>query len=344
MGQLSNAEGVRFLYLDRVRGNAEPIDTVSLDTEGRFAFEVMASTIDVYRIRISDPNALMVILEPGDTLTIESNALFIRQGATLNGSLETLKVYSLGPYVSHFEMAMDSLTKIYQLATARSAEPSDLQLLQDKYASFRDSLRTLLKINIERDPASLAWLFFVEKLDIDQDLPTYQVLAEALNQRYPENFYVKNLVNKVQAEMRLGVGSIAPEIRLPSPAGDTLALSDLKGNVVLIDFWAGWCGPCRKENPNMRRIYKRFRKHGFEIFGVSLDRARESWTGAIAADSLSWAQVSDLKYWQSEAAKTYQVSSIPHTVLIGKDGRIIARKLRGEALEAKLEELMPDAD
>ncbi|MBE0641471.1 MAG: TlpA family protein disulfide reductase [Bacteroidales bacterium] len=170
------------------------------------------------------------------------------------------------------------------------------------------------------------------------------MVTDALNARFPDNFYVKNLVRKMEAERKLGIGSIAPEISLPDPEGDTVSLSSLRGKVVLIDFWAAWCSPCRKENPNLRRIYRKFNSMGFEIFGVSLDKARENWLGAIASDSLSWPQVSDLNYWQSEAAATYQVTSIPHTVLIDREGRIIARKLRGEALEQKLEELFRSED
>ena len=201
-----------------------------------------------------------------------------------------------------------------------------------------------LRINIQRDPGSLVWLFFVEKMDIENEFETFSILAESLSNLYPENTYVKNLVRKVEGERRLAVGSPAPEIVLPNPEGDTISLSDFRGKVVLIDFWAGWCGPCRRENPNLVRLYKKFAPHGFEVFGVSLDRSRDSWENAIIQDSLLWPQVSDLKYWQSEAAKTYQVSSIPHTVLIDEQGRILAKKLRGEALEKKLLSLFPNAN
>jgi thiol-disulfide isomerase/thioredoxin len=116
-------------------------------------------------------------------------------------------------------------------------------------------------------------------------------------------------------------------------------LSSLKGKVVLIDFWASWCGPCRKENPNVVRIYNKYHNEGFEIFGVSLDRNRDSWLKAIKNDNLSWIHVSDLKYWQSEGARLYGVNSIPFTVLLDKDGKILAKGLRGKSLEDKLEEI-----
>jgi thiol-disulfide isomerase/thioredoxin len=114
----------------------------------------------------------------------------------------------------------------------------------------------------------------------------------------------------------------------------------LRGKVVLIDFWASWCGPCHKENPNVVKMYNRFKNEGFEIYGVSLDRDRAAWLKAIETDGLQWLHVSDLKFWQSEAAQAYSVQAIPATYLIGKDGNILAKNLRGKALESKVEEVL----
>ena len=142
------------------------------------------------------------------------------------------------------------------------------------------------------------------------------------------------------AAARLAIGAEAPEIALPTPQGEVLKLSDLRGKVVLIDFWASWCGPCRRENPNVVRVYDRYKNRGFEILGVSLDRSREPWLQAIAADGLTWKHVSDLRFWQSTAAQTYQIGSIPATILLDREGRILAKNLRGPALEAKLAEIL----
>jgi thiol-disulfide isomerase/thioredoxin len=136
------------------------------------------------------------------------------------------------------------------------------------------------------------------------------------------------------------IGSVAPEIALPTPEGDTLRLSSLRGKVVLIDFWASWCGPCRRENPNVLRVYNQYKDKGFEILGVSLDSRKENWVQAIAADKLAWRHVSDLKQWNSAAGRLYGVHSIPYTVLLDAEGRIIAKNLRGAALEQKLAEVL----
>lgn len=161
---------------------------------------------------------------------------------------------------------------------------------------------------------------------------------------------VKALLVAFQNEMRskqmaaqqrgnFAPGMAAPEISLPDPDGNLVSLSGLKGKYVLIDFWASWCKPCRLENPNVVRVYNTYKDKGFEILGVSLDRTKDAWVKAIDQDGLGWLHVSDLRFWNSAAAQTYKVSSIPYTVLVDPDGKILAERLRGPSLEAKLKEI-----
>ena len=138
---------------------------------------------------------------------------------------------------------------------------------------------------------------------------------------------------------RLETGSPAPEIALPSPDGDTILLSSLRGNYVLLDFWASWCAPCRRENPNLVNVYKKYHDKGFEIYQVSLDRTRDAWVKGIEDDKLHWVHVSDLQYWNSIVVPVYNIEGIPMSYLLDRQGRIIAQNLSGGRLEQELKQI-----
>lgn len=169
----------------------------------------------------------------------------------------------------------------------------------------------------------------------------YKPLAQAFVDRFwdKEPAICKQLQQKLTAMKGISIGGEAPDFSQATPEGAELSLSDLRGKIVLVDFWASWCGPCRRENPNVVRLYNRYKDQGFEILGVSLDRDRDRWLKAIDADKLTWRHVSDLKGWSNSVAKMYGVRSIPHTILLDAEGKVIARNLRGESLARKLEEL-----
>jgi len=149
----------------------------------------------------------------------------------------------------------------------------------------------------------------------------------------------QKLEQQIKNAKSLTVGAEAPDFAMNDLEGNEVKLSDFKGKVVLIDFWASWCGPCRRENPHVVKLYEKYKKDGFEILGVSLDRSKDKWLQAVDKDELEWPQVSDLKGWQNEVAQMYSVKSIPHTILLDQDGKILAHKLRGPNLDNALKEL-----
>ncbi|WP_020570020.1 TlpA family protein disulfide reductase [Neolewinella persica] len=171
--------------------------------------------------------------------------------------------------------------------------------------------------------------------------PATVKLADAIVEQFKADHpKVTAKVAAQAATMRtFSTGVEAPLFAGPNPEGETISLESLRGKVVLLDFWASWCGPCRRENPNVVKLYDKYKEKGFEILGVSLDKTKDRWVKAIADDKLTWLHISDLKGWQSEYGRLYGVSSIPQTVLLDEEGKIIARNLRGAALEQKLADI-----
>jgi peroxiredoxin len=144
----------------------------------------------------------------------------------------------------------------------------------------------------------------------------------------------------LHAGAQVAVGEMAPEIALPGTNDNVIKLSSLQGKVVLIDFWASWCGPCRASNPGVVKLYKKYKAQGFEVFGVSIDSKKASWLQAIASDNLIYTQVNDNGGWKARVTDTYGVSAIPSTFLVDKTGKIIAIDLEGKQLEKRLKELL----
>lgn len=187
----------------------------------------------------------------------------------------------------------------------------------------------------------IAVLMFLDNFPREKYAALHNEVVMALYAKYPDHQLVKEkYAVETSPATSTSIGAIAPDLAFPDPDGNIRKLSDLRGKVVLLDFWASWCRPCRGENPHVVAMYQKYHDKGFEVFSVSLDREKESWKRAIAADGLVWPNhVSDLKYWSSEAARTYGVSSIPSTFLLDQNGRIIAKNLRGEALSNALKQI-----
>lgn len=224
----------------------------------------------------------------------------------------------------------------------QSGNEEGMKKAQIDYEAMMGNQKVYAKNFIREHPKSsvsplVALMQFAQQMTA-HDIDT---LVAFLDPSVRASVYVAEL-KKIAEKMRItDVGTLAPDFTLNTPEGTPFTLSSLRGKIVMIDFWASWCKPCRQENPNVVALYNKYKDKGFDILGVSLDREKESWLKAIADDQLTWHHVSDLKFWQNEAAVQYGIQSIPCTLLLDKEGKIIAKNLRGEELVKKLSELLP---
>jgi thiol-disulfide isomerase/thioredoxin len=340
-GTITQKGTFKQIYLDTLNGQ-NPWIFVSADIDENGSFKLVApiSTTDIFRLRLDDKNYMMVILSPEEKITLKTVGARLGGDAYIEGSFHTQLLYNTMNNSQLFESKKAALNQQYNEIQSSPQRDSLSALIINQFR-VNDSLQKVaIKAQMEKYPASLAWIFFQDKLDMTTDFEIIDRTDAATFKAYPENDFVKQHHQLVEIERKTAVGAYAPEIALTDPDGNVRKLSSLKGKVVLIDFWASWCGPCRKENPNVVAIYGKYHDKGFEVFSVSLDKDRESWLKAIAKDNLLWQNhVSDLKYWKSAGALTYGVSSIPYTVLVDKKGKIVAKKLRGDELENKVKEL-----
>lgn len=237
---------------------------------------------------------------------------------------------------------MQAIENEFQQAVAAKNDKR-VSELQNQAMALMENNSLKLASFLKEQPVSLALFNLLQDpnlVDKDKHIDLFISASEKFNKEWPNYIFTKELSNQVQKMKVTAIGQSAPEIALANPNGQIVKLSSLRGKYVLIDFWAKWCGPCRRENPNVVKAYQRFKDKGFEVFGVSLDRSKEDWVKAIAEDGLTWTHVSDLKYFESQAAKDYNINAIPFSILLDKTGKIIAKNLRGPALDRKLEEVL----
>jgi len=345
-GNIVNAKSP-MIYLAELGGNKlVPLDTVSCyDTNGdgkrSFHFDLSVDKPGFYQLSQGGKQFTIIILSPNDHMKIGLDANNLREIKSVSGSSETENLFNIGVATKKYEDLKADLEAQYAKVYGTPKQDSVGAVLGKKFQMVeQERVVFLKKLLLEQN--SLAGLVYIDAIKIENNMDFHAKYSEAMLKKYPDNPYVKSVRSQYLAEMnklRVAPGAMAPEIDLPTPEGPNFKLSSLKGKVVLIDFWASWCGPCRRANPHVVELYKKYHAKGFDILGVSLDKDKASWVKAIAADGLEWHQVSDLKYWQSEAGRTYGVGSIPHTVLVGRDGKIIATGLRDASLDAKLKEL-----
>jgi len=342
-GSLSNSNG-EYIYLDELQSKSIlGKDSVQIGESGNFLISGRIEEVGFYRLRMSDDNFVNLVINQGDQLEITADATSLYNTYQIKGSEDAHLLYEFNDYIRTFNMQTDSLRIVASKAYGSPNADSLNQLINMVYNQLLIQRQTFAREFVNNNASSIASLAAAQSLDPEKDLKSYLKLKKELTLKYPTSEYVKNFNVQVERMSKLAVGSEAPQIVLNDPNGVSVPLASLRGKVVLIDFWASWCKPCRIENPNVVRLYNRYKDQGFEIYGVSLDKNKNNWVSAIKQDGLEWPQVSDLQFWNSSVVKLYDIKSIPQTYLIDEYGIIIAKGLRGQALEAKLAEVLGDS-
>ncbi|WP_052346400.1 TlpA disulfide reductase family protein [Hymenobacter swuensis] len=340
-GQLQNAPAGTKVYLAEL-GETQFVsrDTATVDEKGQFKFAGTLPETGLYQVKTSDQNQALVVLGNGSRLELTGDAQKLAATYAVKGSpdSELLRQVNQALQTSQQQMQqlMPRLEQRYTQA-AQAGRQDSMQAIQ-RQAELVQSMgqREVVRL-VRQNPGSIVSGFVVSSvLNPDENFTLADSVATQLKTSQPNSRYTKALVARLEPLRATAVGTTAPEISLAAPDGKALPLTSLRGKYVLIDFWASWCGPCRRENPNVVKAYNKFKGKGFEIYGVSFDQDRAKWLKAIEADGLVWKHVSDLKGWESAAGQTYGIKSIPASILLDPQGRIIGKNLRGEALEAKL--------
>ena len=366
-GTITSDEGPIILsYIDATKGAPIPLDTMEV-VDGKFESSWESDSVNFYTITTKKGYYIPVLIESGEQIQLDIDGENIDRKYTIAGSPGSQRLLDINDVSVYAMKRVDSLDRIVEQFKDSANYGQVKEVLDITFQKVLSEAKNGMKKFIDDDPGNLTNLIiFSQKvagadlIDPREDYEYYEKVDIGFKEKYPNNQHTKFFGKaaaqiklqiaenelKTQVQSQLVPGSPIPEISLPSPSGEFKSLSDLKGKVVLVDFWAAWCRPCRAENPNLVRLYNEYNSKGFEVFSVSLDGLpqqpdpKSDWTGAIAADGLTWDNhVSDLLGWSSTVARRFGLKGIPYTILVDRSGNIIQTNLRGPALEAKLKEV-----
>ena len=337
--------------LMRIDPSINQIDTTSIKN-GTFKFEKKIKEEELYRVKFHDGSSFDLLADIGEKINID----FQGDRLLITGSEGSQKIVELDNMFEliHFK---DSITRELQTMSKNESYEEILITKQNEFFEKLELHRAFLKDFIEKNKESKVTLIALFQtynssspvLSIDEDLEDFEKVLNNLKIHFPESNHITLLNDQITKLKPLANGQIAPNFTLPDINEQPLSLSSLKGNVVLIDFWASWCRPCRIANPKLVELHQKYSKNGFEILSVSLDGTQrqkdpgKEWRKAIKQDNITdFRHVSELKGWNTSVRDLYNLNSIPHTILLDKEGKIVGKNIRGDDLEMRIKKLVND--
>jgi len=352
-GQLDGAEGATVTVSNLGPKGYVAFDTTQADTQGRFAFPAATfadKALDIYQVDVDD-NLFYIIADSLSRIQVTGRLPEDKGLATDIDIQGDDWSREFAEFVSASAVLNDSLRAWKQSATNGSLSPEVRNAAKAEFDAGRDQLVELARSTVRAHRSSPVGLMAVEYLDLSADRALAKQVLDSTKTLMGHSAAHRNLSRRINQQPKPRVqqrrngliqpGMAMPDIALADPNGQTRSLSDLRGKVVLVDFWASWCGPCRRENPNVVRAYEEYKDRGFEVMSISLDRDAAKWKRAIEQDGLAWPNhISDLKGWGSIVTELYGISSIPHAILIDGNGTVVATHLRGAMLEQELDKLL----
>ncbi len=329
------------VYLQKiVDGQPQTVDTAEI-VGGKFSFKGKMDMPDLRILRLNDRDYFAQFFLDNSNITLLANKDSLRN-TKITGS-PTQDVFKL--YIAEMEKLnkeVMALQEKYQAAMS-SGNSAEADKVKIDYQAMIDNNKVYTKNFVKEHANSVVSAFILMNQMADQiDESELESIVNSFAPEIASSEYVVKLKEMLAEKKKTAIGVEAPDFTMNNTEDKPVQLSSLRGKIVLLDFWASWCGPCRQENPNVVKLYQKYHDKGFEILGVSLDKTKDDWLKAIKDDNLSWIHVSDLQYWQNSAARQYGVNAIPQSFLLDKDGKIIGKGLRGEELAQKLAELFPN--